>query len=75
MKKERYFNIKNCYDYLVASKDIEVIAELKEEMKNPLMRINWCNFESGNIYYNNNCERYNMKVYHHINMVVLEKLA
>jgi len=74
MSKKEYFKIKNCYNYLVISEDKEVIEELKDDMTNPSIKINWNNFETGDIYYNGNCEEYNVKASHHMNMIVLEKL-
>ena len=75
MSKEKYFKIENCYNYLVVSEDIEVIEELKEIMTDGQTTINWNNFETGDIYYNNNCEEYNVKASHHMSMIVLEKIS
>lgn len=73
MSKKEYFKIENCYSYLVVSEDREVIEELKDLMTAPSITINWNNFETGDIYYNENCEEYNVKASHHMNMIVLEK--
>lgn len=74
MENKKYFKIENCYNYLVISEDIEVIEELKEIMLDNKNTINWFNFETGDIYYNNNCMEYNVKASHHMNMIILEKL-
>ena len=74
MSKE-YFKIENCYNYLVVSEDKEVIEELKSVMADPLTVINWDNFKTGDIYYSEDCETYNVRASHHMGMIVLEKLV
>lgn len=74
MSKKEYFKIENCYNYLVVSEDRDVIEELKDLITVPAITINWNNFETGDIYYNENCEEYKVKASHHMNMIVLEKI-
>lgn len=73
MNKE-FFKIENCYNYVAISEDREIIEELKEDLKDPATTIFWNNFESGDIYYNANCEEYKVKISKHMQIVILEKL-
>ena len=67
--------IENCYNYLIVSEDKEVIEELKDLVTDPATTINWNNFETGDIYYSENCEEYSVKASHHMNMIVLNKVV
>lgn len=74
MSKKEYLKIENCYNYSVVSEDKEIIEELRDLMTAKGIKINWNNFETGDIYYSENSEdEYNVKVSHHMNMIVLEK--
>lgn len=65
------FKIENCFGYMVVCYNEELKNELLEIMEDPKTTINWSNFETGDIYYNNNCDEFKVKISHHMNMVIL----
>ncbi len=56
-----------CYNYTVYSKEELIIKELKEIKRDKRTRINWFNFEKGDIYYSNDGVGYTIKYIDHIN--------
>lgn len=68
------FKIENCFNYLVVVYEEELKTELIECMQDNCTTINWNNFSDGDIYYNNNGEEYKVRISHHMEMVILERI-
>ena len=62
-------------DYTVISNDIEVLMEIREDSESGLTTFNWELFNLGDIFYNNDCEAFEVRsINHKLQTIELQKI-